>query len=281
MSNLKDTLVTLPPFKANVQLIKAKSYTDWSHQFYSILDLHKSGRRGQGIKVAVLDTGIDLSHDSFKPAIDSGRLKAIDARLNQNDPTDRNGHGTWCCSRFISDGADVLGFSPKCQLTSYKVLGDGGSGSLADVLNGVQLAIEEGVQIISTSLGWNGSNIKEFEDIAKYVQSKGIVWVSAAGNDGKEEHIDYPALYNEIYSIGSHNSKGERSYFSDFGVDLDLYSSGEDVLGAYTRNREAYLQGTSMSTPSIGAIITALYNDIVDTYGTIDREILKKLATCL
>ena len=280
MANSINIPVHLPPFDAKVQFIKANSPTDWSHQYYDVLELHNSGKKGKGVKVAVLDTGVDLSHNSFRSAIDSGRLKAIDARLRYNDPIDRNGHGTWCVSRYISDGRDVLGFAPECSVTSYKVLGDNGGGDLQDVLNGVRLAIDEGVDIISTSLGWNGSSIPAFERIVEEAVSKGILWFSAAGNDGTKEDIDYPALYDLIISVGSHNKDGLRSFFSDFGVDLDLYSSGEDVLGAYTRNREAYLQGTSMSVPSIGALIATVYDDIMDKYGKIDREVLKILASC-
>lgn len=277
---MENTPVKLPPFSAEVKWTKSGSNTDWSHDFYRIKELHSKGKTGKGVKVAVLDTGVDLSHNSFQKAIESGRLKAIDARSGGTTPGDRNGHGTWCVSRYISDGSDVLGFSPECSVTSYKVLNDNGSGNISSVINGVRMAIDEGVNIISTSLGWSGSSIPAIEELALEALSKGILWVSAAGNDGLQEDIDYPALYGDIISVGSHDKSRKRSLFSDFGVDLDLYSSGEAVLGAYTQNREAFLQGTSMATPSLGAIIATLWDDIIAEYGKIDREVLKILSTC-
>lgn len=280
MKNIKDIPVHIPPYNVSVQLIKSEQNTDWSHTFYDILNLHASGKKGKGVKIAVLDTGVDVSHDSFKSAFASGRLKAFDARSGKPSAADKNGHGTWCVSKYISDGKGILGFAPDCSVTSYKVLDDNGSGNLSDVLNGVRLAIDAGVHIISTSLGWSGGSIPEFESLAKEVQRKGIIWVSAAGNDGTKEDIDYPALYDQIISVGSHDKNRKRSYFSDFGVDLDLYSSGEAVLGAFLGNKEAYFNGTSMATPSLGALLATVYFDIINHYGKIDRDVLKKIATC-
>lgn len=276
-----DRSVKLPDFKVDVQLIRSGANTDWSHDFYKIEQLHATGRKGKNVKVAVLDTGVDLSHDSFKTAIETGRLKAVDARRSKNEPFDLNGHGTWCASRFISNGDSVLGFAPDCTLTSYKVLNDNGSGSLSDVVRGLEMAVKDGAQIISTSLGWPGPDVQSIHDMAKEIQKLGIIWVSAAGNDGTREDIDYPAIYDEIISAGSHDKDRTRSFFSDFGVDLDLYSSGNEVLGAYTGNREAYLRGTSMATPSLGALIATIYDDLIKHYGGINREVLKTIATCL
>lgn len=272
--------VKLPYFKVSISLTKNHNNTDWSHGFYNIKKLHDSGRTGKGVKVAVLDTGVDLSHSSFESAIKEGRLKAIDARYNKNDPSDHQGHGTFCASRYISNGRSVLGFSPDCEVTSYKVLNDNGSGLISDVSRGIELAMLDGAHIISTSLGWSDVDLPGFKEIAQEVIDAGIIWVSASGNDGRYEHIDYPAVYDNVISVGSHDRFGKRSTFSDFGYDLDLYGSGEDVLGAYVNNKEAYLQGTSMATPSTGAIIANLYGDIVNKYGTINREVLKELVKC-
>ncbi|MCO6499665.1 MAG: S8 family serine peptidase [Vicingus serpentipes] len=279
MSIGENSPVHLPPFTTEVLYIKSGTNVDWSHDYYKIKDIHSKGRMGEGVKVAVLDTGVDLSHDSFKTAIAEGRLKAVDARSGYNSPSDLNGHGSWCVSRFISDGNQVLGFAPKVTLTSYKVLNDNGSGSLNNVLSGIDKAIEEGHHIISTSLGWSG-NISSFNRMVEKVKSKNIIWVSAAGNDGTSEDIDYPALYEYVMSIGSHDKNGNRSAFSDYGKELDYYSSGQEVLGAYTKNREAYLQGTSMATPSFGALLSLIYFDVLNKYGAVNRGTINKLVRC-
>lgn len=277
LSNKKQ--VKLPPFAESIQLIKSGSNTDWSHDFYDIEALHEKGIKGKGVKVAILDTGIDLSHNSFKTAIAEGRLTAVDAREGHNDPNDGNGHGTWCASRFISDGKDVLGFAPECTVISYKVLNDNGSGNLQNVIRAAEMAIKAGCDIISTSLGWAGE-VDGFINVVNKSKERGILWLSAAGNDGTREDIDYPALYGDIISVGSHDKNRKRSRFSDYGLDLDLYSSGQKVLGAYTKNREAYLDGTSMATPSLGALITLMFDKLMKENGKIDRHVLRKISTC-
>lgn len=276
---MSDINVKLPNFTCDVQFIKSGQNTDWSHDFYNIKELHEKGRKGKGVKIAVLDTGVDLSHDSFATAIKEGRLKALDARRNQNDPKDRNGHGTWCVSRFISDGKDVLGFAPESTVISIKVLGDNGGGSLTDVMRGIELALEQNVDYISTSLGW-GVNVPNFKGLTKKVSESGVLWFSASGNDGTEEDIDFPAKYERVISIGSHNKERRRSSFSDFGVDLDFYSSGQNVLGAYLNNKEAYLSGTSMATPSFAALLSTVHHDIKEKYGKVDKSIIEKLVRC-
>lgn len=189
---------------------------------------------------------------------------------------------TWCVSRYISDDSTVLGFAPDCELLSIKVLDDDGTGSISDIINGLKIAVDNHVDIISTSIGWASKVYSsELDKVVKDIEDKSIVWVSAAGNDGKHEDIDYPAFYDYVISVGSHDSDGRRSRFSDFGIDLDLYSSGNNVLGAYLNDKEAYLAGTSMATPSLGALIAILYDDLIGKYGKINRESLKKVATCL
>lgn len=275
----KSEPVRLPPFTEAIQFIKSGSNTDWSHDFYDIKKLHDAGYKGKGVKVAVLDTGVDLSHNSFARAIAQGRLTAVDARRSKNDPSDGNGHGTWCVSRYISDGNDVLGFAPECTVTSYKVLNDDGSGSLEDVMRGVRMAIDDGHHIISTSLGWSG-DVPNFIRLVNESKEKGILWLSASGNDATKGGIDYPAIYGDIISVGSHDKNRKKSRFTDYGIDLDLYGSGQKVLGAYTKDREAYLDGTSMATPSVGALIATMYFELKKKYGKIDRHTLRKIAKC-
>lgn len=277
---MEDTFkeVFIPDFECEEILTKNHPATDWSHSFYNIDQLHAKGKLGQGVRVAVLDTGIDTSHESFQVALREGRLTSIDARVGQSDPLDRNGHGTHCSSRYISEGS-IKGFSPKCELISYKVLNDNGSGNLSNVLRAIYMAIDAKVDIISTSLGWRG-RVSSFDAAVAKVKEAGILWLSASGNDGKIEDIDYPALYADTYSVGSHDRNGKRSKFSDWGKDLDFYSSGEDIIGAYVGGRSATLRGTSMACPSFGGLLATIYHDVKKHYGKIDRETLKKIVEC-
>lgn len=274
----KNIPVHLPTYDAQPVLIKSGNNTDWSHDYYKIKELHSKGYTGKGVVIAVLDTGVDLTHSSFQKAISEGRLKSIDARTGSNDPTDRNFHGTWVVSRYLSEGADVLGFAPDCTIISIKVLNDNGSGNLNSIMNGIDIALAEGADIISSSLGWP-SHVRAMDPFVQKVKDAGKLWISAAGNDGTREGIDYPALYSDIISVGSINSLLKRAIHSDFGVDLDLYSSGEAVKGAWGNDAEAFLSGTSMATPSLGALIALVWDQIKGE--VVDRETLKEISTCL
>jgi subtilisin family serine protease len=277
MSIIKDIPVKLHPFSHSELLIKASTNVDWSHEYYKILDIHQKGYTGKNVKVAVLDTGVQLDHFLFEKAVADGRLKAFDT--TGGDGLDRQGHGSWCVSRYIADDPQLIGFSPDVDMISIKVLGDGGSGKLSDVIRGFELAIAEDVDIISTSLGWTG-RYTPFDAVVKKANDKGILMVSAAGNDGKLEDIDYPGLYADIFAIGSHGKTGVKSSFSDWGVDLDLYGSGESVKGAWRDSKITLSRGTSMATPSVGALIALLLQRLKEEYGTIDRQLLKQLAKC-
>lgn len=186
---------------------------------------------------------------------------------------------TWVASRYIGTNS-IIGFSPDIELYVYKALEDDGTGDVEVIIKAAKHAIDSGCHIISTSVGWP-DNYPRFQSIVDYAESKNVLWISASGNDYSKDDIDYPAVLRYIISCGSINKKGKRSNFSDFGKELDLYSSGEDVIGAYTKNRNAVMDGTSMATPSLGALFSLVYFYIIEQHGSINRETIKKLATCL
>ena len=271
--------VKLPHYDVSIDILKSSNGRDWSHDYYNIDVIHANGFTGAGVKVAVIDTGIDLTHSCFKKANEEGRIKTFDSRPRKNNPTDGNGHGSWVASRYIGTNS-IVGFSPDVELYVYKALEDDGTGDIEIIIKAAKHAIDSGCHIISTSVGWP-DDYPRFQSIVDYAESKNVLWISASGNDYSKDDIDYPAVLRYIISCGSINKKGKRSNFSDFGKELDLYSSGEDVIGAYTKNRNAVMDGTSMATPSLGALFSLVYFYIIEQYGSVNREIIKKIATCL
>lgn len=251
---------------------------DWSHKYYRIPDIHKKGYKGRGVKVATLDTGIDLDHDCFYKALEEKRLFSLDVTGN-NDPRDYNGHGTWVASRIIGDGRDVLGFAPGCTLYSIKVLNDSGVGAVKNVVKGLKKAVDLKVDIISTSLGWIEHD-PEINNILKKIEDIGITWISSSGNDYAKGHMDYPARYGYPFSVASHNSRGLPSDFSDVSEVLDVYAPGEDVKAAFLNNKEAYLSGTSMAGPTFAGLLALVYHDLNLKYGKPNKEILQNILTC-
>ncbi len=270
-------MIGIPKYNINESRILGVN-GDWSHESYRIKDLHNKGYKGDGIKVAVLDTGIDLNHLCFQEALDDGR---IIANISDRYSTfhDGHGHGSWCASRYIGTN-NVIGFCPNCILYSYKVMNDNGSGSLDDVFKYGHKALDEGVKIISISLGWNGEKgNKDLVDLVNRANSLNACIVAAAGNDFGNG-LDLPALEDGVLSVGSHDVENKRSEFSDIGIDLELYGPGDGVLGAWKDGRVLSVSGTSMAAPSVGAFICLVYDYVMNKYGKFDYEILKKITKC-
>lgn len=280
---MDDIKAKIPFFETTDVLARSAMRTDWSHNAYHIDEIHDLGFRGAGVKVAVIDTGVNWMHRCFTDALESGRLEYVDVRksnASNPDPMDHiSGHGTWVASRFLGNGDGILGFAPDVSLLSIKGLGDYGEGNVRDIVTGVELAMEWGADIISTSVGWSGY-IKQVDELADRVANKGILWFSASGNDGTDDGVDYPANYRSVISVGSHSKDFARSEFSDMGITLDLYSSGDGVLGAGTGQRVLLMSGTSMATPSLSALVATIHTIIKEKYGTIDRNWIRDFASC-
>ncbi|MBI3463995.1 MAG: S8 family serine peptidase, partial [Planctomycetes bacterium] len=118
----------LPPFTCEATFVALAEQIDWSLAAYKIPQ-HWVQTRGQGIKVAVLDTGVDLDHPDLAAAIDEAR----DFTDSPSGPRDRNGHGTHVAGTIAArrNEAGVVGVAPECHLLIGKVLGDDGSGALS------------------------------------------------------------------------------------------------------------------------------------------------------
>lgn len=252
-----------------------RSSKDWANKLYRVSELHRQGYRGQGVKIAVIDTGINPKHPEFRKAFEDGRL-AIHSTVGDKG-IDREGHGSWCASRYIGN---TLGFVPDCQLHSIKALGDNGEGAMANVVKAFELAVALNVDVISASIGWAHDGNNPLRSVIRTAKSRGILIFAAAGNDGRKNDIDAPACYDDVISVGGFNSEMKRGNYSDYGLELDLYAPG-DGKGAYTGKAIAHLVGTSMATPTAGACFALIRQHLLETTGSADFETIKKIVTCI
>ena len=209
--------------------------------------------RGEGVKIAVLDTGASFYHPDLKDAIQDA-----ENFTNDEGASDFNGHGTHCLGicGARDNGIGIVGVAPMCQLYVGKVLGANGSGNFDWITQGILWAIKKQVHIISMSLGSNAP----YEPIHKAIKQAtdlGIIVVCAAGNDGEIIHQDtigYPARYPETISVGSIDPNMKRSDFSSVGSELKFMAPGGEVFSCWPPDGYAVLSGTSMSTPFLSAI---------------------------
>ena len=167
----------------DVQVSAVDSELDWSWGVKQIGAgvVQESGNTGAGIKVAVIDTGINRLHEDLIGNYKGG----WDYVNNDNDPMDDNGHGTHCAGIIAAadNGIAVVGVAPQANLYAVKVLNSAGSGSTSTVIAGIQWAVQNQMQIISMSLG-SSSGTTSLQQACDTAYNKGIVVVAAAGNSG-------------------------------------------------------------------------------------------------
>lgn len=202
--------------------------------------------QGDGVIVAVLDTGVDLEHDDLKPNLLPGKNFVTPNKSPQDD----NGHGSHVTGIICACNNDlgVVGVAPKTKVIPVKVLDKRGSGNLQNVADGIRWAADQGVDFITMSLG-APKPISIVLDAIKYAAQKGVVTWCAAGNAGKTRQIFYPANYPETIGVGAIDEKFDRANFSCTGSDLDFLAPGVRILSTVPDNWYAVLSGTSMANP--------------------------------
>lgn len=222
----------------------------WAEQLLRLPDVWRR-TRGRGIKIAVLDTGIDVNHPDLEAAI------AGHADFSGDGIEDRNGHGTHCAGIIAAqpNGVGFVGAAPDARLLIGKVLDDKGRGSLNMVANGVDWAVERGADIISMSLGGSQGSDRLYRSIHNAL-AKGISVICAAGNDGSlfANSIGYPGRYGGVITVAAHDRNGQPSGFSSRGGEIDFMAPGQDIWSTYREGGYAKLSGTSMATPFAAAL---------------------------
>ncbi|MBY0156092.1 S8 family peptidase [Cytobacillus sp. FSL W8-0315] len=224
--------------------------------------------KGKGIKIAVLDTGCDLSHADLKDRITGGRNFTDDDNSDPNIFKDYNGHGTHVAGTIAAheNDAGVIGVAPEADLLIVKVLNKDGSGQYEWIINGIHYAIEQNADIISMSLG-GPADVPELHDAIKAAVKKNILVVCAAGNEGdgddSTDEFAYPGCYNEVISVGAVNLERDSSEFTNSHNEIDLVAPGEEILSTFLNGKYATLSGTSMAAPHVSGAL-ALIKDLAN-----------------
>jgi len=244
---LNKTVKLFPYIREDIYGLDTKSgqFYGWEIQKFEVQKCWKYSM-GEGVKVAVIDTGCDLEHDDLK----SNLLDGINFVENSKPPIDRNCHGTHVAGTVAAsdNNLGMVGVAPRAKILPIKALGDDGSGDLKAVCKGIIWAADNDADIITMSLGSTRSSI-HMEKAVNYASSKGCLIFCAAGNSGPGVDIMYPAKYKETVSIAAIDMNLSRTSFSCSGESLDFLAPGKDILSCVPGNRYAKLSGTSMSNP--------------------------------
>ncbi len=209
----------------------------------------EAGYTGKGVKVAVIDTGINHKHADLAPNYKGG----YDFVNNDDDPLDDNGHGTHCAGSIAANGK-IKGVAYEAELYGVKVLNAWGSGSYSGVIAGIEWAVDNGMDIASMSLG-GSSGTDALLEACDAARENGTVIVAASGNSGGS--VGFPAAYDSCITVGAVDKRNNLASFSSRGPEMDVVAPGVDVYSTY---KDGYrkLSGTSMATPHVAGFVALL-----------------------
>ena len=236
----------LPYIREDIHGLNANDgqFYGWEISKFNIPELWKK-TKGEGIRVAVIDTGCDLTHHDLKENMLEGKNFVEIGR----PPVDRNGHGSHVAGTIAAsdNNLGMVGIAPKAKIIPIKALGDNGGGNLMDVCKAVDWACNNGADIITMSLGSPAGHGQLAASLKNAARNNVLVFC-AAGNAGEHTPIMYPAKYPESIAIGAIDINMNRTNFTCAGEELEFLSPGKDIFscvpGGYAK-----MSGTSMSNP--------------------------------
>lgn len=223
---------------------------DWGIAKTNAQSAWNSGYTGQGVKIAIIDTGIDRDHPDLNVA---GGTSCVSYT---SDYDDDDGHGTHVAGIIAAQNntRGNVGIAPGASIYAVKVLDFNGGGLISDIIEGIQWAINNHMDIINLSLGDTESNAT-LEAVVNQAYSQGILVVAAAGNSGNAsgtgDNIAYPARYASVIAVGATDIDNIRAEFSCTGPALEIAAPGVDIYSTYFTGSYVTMSGTSMACPYV------------------------------
>lgn len=225
---------------------------------------------GKGVKVAIIDTGVDFSHQDLKKCKHSQRNIVRYSIQNRE-------HGTAIAgiiSAYPHNNKGVLGIAPKTELISINVT-NGEYVKEENLIKGINTAIEEKVDIINISVGVKEAS-NELHECIKKAYKNNIIIVASAGNYMKKELL-FPAAYSEVLAVGSYDKNGNIMSPKN-NIKNVIYLPGKNIVTTISNNKYTGVQGTSFSTAILSGIITLVKEQRPDVENEILYKRIRKLS---
>lgn len=260
----KDQRVQLIPYVKNSDNLRIKNkISPYGVDMIAAPNMWKASYRGEGIKIAIIDSGCDVNHINLKENIVGVRNFTPEDNKNPSIVIDRVGHGTHVAGIIAANGKEggITGVAPKSSIYILKAIDKTGSGKSSWVINAINYAVSLNVDIISMSLGMAQSEDR-LERAVKNAIRNNILVVCAAGNEGNGNFEDfeysYPAAYVDVISVGAVDKNAMLAPFSNSNLVIDCVAPGVDIISTYPNNRYASLSGTSMAVPHVTGTLALL-----------------------
>jgi subtilisin family serine protease len=213
------------------------------------------GSTGKGIRVAVVDSGVEFDHPALDDCVKGGAIVEYDAKAKDNfrikpdnQPADVSGHGTACASIIHS-------IAPEAEIYSVRVLGRNMGGRAIQFAAGLDWAIENDMQVVNMSLSTSLEDFFGlFHDLADQAYFKNINLVSAVSNLPEDS---YPSLFSSVISVAAHEGRDPFTYYYNPNPPVEFGAPGIDVEMAWNKKQYITATGNSFAAPHMAGI-TAL-----------------------
>ena len=210
--------------------------------------------RGDGVVIAVLDTGADLAHpDLSAKFVSRGR----DFVNGDDDASDDHGHGTHVsgiAAAATNNGVGIAGVGYNARLLPVKVLSASGQGDTARIAQAIDWASQQaGVKVINMSLGCQCPSPAYLTEAVANARARGVVVIAAAGNDGTSSPAS-PASAPGVIGVGATDSADRRTSFSNYGVNAKLAAPGLNIYSTLRGGSYGTMSGTSMASPNVAGV---------------------------
>ena len=222
--------------------------------------VHDSGNRGEGVRVAIVDTGIDYTH----PELSSNYVGGYDFVNADTDPMDDHNHGTHVAGTVAAkdNGTGVVGVAPNAMLYGLKVLSASGSGRWSDIIAAIQWATDNGVQVTNNSYGGSGYPGSTVQAAFDNSYAAGVLHVASAGNSGSctpsGDTVGYPAKFGSVMAVAATSSSNVRACFSSTGPAVEISAPGVSINSTRRGGGYVLMSGTSMASPHVAGVAALL-----------------------
>lgn len=240
---MKDNKTKLPPFKVEHVVTSLSEVKGWGIQQMNIPTTWERSQ-GEGIRVLVIDTGFTDHIDIENNVIEEQSRSFIP---HEPDIDDHQGHSTHCCGIIAAErnGIGMVGVAPKAKIITAKALDRNGIGSIEALENSLEYAVRIKPDIVSMSLGSNRSS-KKVHELIKELYKMNIPVVCAAGNSGRRNDVNYPALYPETIAVTAFDKRGRPARFNSTGPQVDFSAPGVDIYSTWLNHTYSSISGTCL-----------------------------------